>query len=97
MQHKKRLKDKGKDGEGALSSETAKAEFFAKHIWADIKDNARNVTDKALGFGSMITEKASEIIGVGTGGLGGASRHRSSSRVSVDSVSDWLTDYHIFI
>ena len=87
MQHKQRLKAKGKDGEGgSLVSETAKAQFFVEHIWDDIKDNARNVTDKAIGLGSMITEKATEIIGAGTGGLSGTSRHRSSSRVSVDSV-----------
>lgn len=94
VKHKQRLKDKGQDGEGSLVSETAKAQFFAKNIWDDIKDNARNATDKALGFGSMITEKASEIIGVGTGGLGGTSRHRSSSRVSVDSVKGCPTDRH---
>ncbi len=73
--------------DSSLVSETAKAQFFAGHIWDDLKDNTRYVTDKALGFGSMITEKASEIIGAGAGGMGGTSRHRSTSRASVDSVS----------
>jgi len=75
MEHKRRLQLKGK--EGGLVSEKAKAEFFINHILDDLKDNARNIKDKAVGISSMIKDTATGIMGGG--------RNRSASRVSVSS------------